>query len=248
MSDSVKQYVRLTYGRAAHAAATGDTACCGDDCCTETADATAYASEMLAGMPAEAVRASLGSGNPIAVADLRPGEIVLDLGSGGGLDALMAARLVRPEGKVYGVDATPEMLQLARENQRRAGIDNVEFLEGEIEAVPLPEASVDVVISNCVINLSTDKERVFREAYRVLRPGGRFVVSDVVARSELPASVRDDRHLWSQCMAGAIDEDEYRAGLGRAGFENVRLDVQRVYEVPEVGVLASAVIKGGKRR
>lgn len=248
MTDSVKDYVKLTYAQAAKYVSQGGTGCCGDECGTDVADTSVYRSELLAGLPEEAIRASLGSGNPIAAADLQPGETVLDLGSGGGLDALIAARLVGGEGKVYGLDATPEMLTLARENKRRAQVDNVEFLDGEIENVPLPDASVDVVISNCVINLSTDKQRVFREAYRVLRPGGRFVVSDVLARNELPAAVRDNVYLWSQCMAGAIDEDEYRAGLARAGFDQITIDVQRVYEVQEVGVLGSAVIRGSKGR
>lgn len=244
----VRDYVKLTYAEAAKAVSQGATSCCGDGCSTDVTDTSAYRSELLGGLPEEAIRASLGSGNPIAAADLQPGETVLDLGSGGGLDALIAARLVGREGRVYGVDSTPEMLSLARENQRRAEMHNVEFLEGEIEDVPLPDASVDVVISNCVINLSTDKQQVFREAYRVLKPGGRFVVSDVLARNELPDAVRDNMHLWSQCVAGAIDERTYRAGLARVGFERIAIDVQRVYEVPEAGVLASAVVKGGKGR
>ena len=186
-----------------------------------------------AGLPAEAVLASLGCGNPTALAELRAGETVLDLGSGGGIDVLLSARRVGPSGKAYGLDMTDDMLALARENQRKAGASNVEFLKGEIENIPLPENSVDVVISNCVINLSADKSRVLREAFRVLRPGGRFAVSDVVVRGEVPADVRKNMELWVGCVAGAMEESEYRAKLAVAGFETIEIEPTRIYSVED---------------
>jgi ubiquinone/menaquinone biosynthesis C-methylase UbiE len=179
------------------------------------------------------VAASLGCGNPTALIDLQPGEMVLDLGSGGGIDVLLSATRVGPEGKVYGLDMTDEMLALARENQRKAGATNVEFLKGTIEAIPLPDRSVDVIISNCVINLSVDKDAVLREAFRVLKPGGRFAVSDVVIRGELPSDIRRSMELWVGCIAGALQEDEYVAKLTAAGFESVELEPWRVYQVED---------------
>src|SRR4029077_13843622 len=180
-----------------------------------------------------AVAASLGCGNPTALAELKAGETVLDLGSGGGIDVLLSGRRVGPSGKAYGLDMTDEMLALARENQRKAGAQNVEFLKGEIENIPLPDNSVDVVISNCVINLSGDKDRVLREAFRVLRPGGRFAVSDVVVRGPVPADIRRNVELWVGCVAGAMDESDYRAKLFRAGFESVDIEPTRVYNVDD---------------
>jgi ubiquinone/menaquinone biosynthesis C-methylase UbiE len=180
-------------------------------------------------LPETAVLASLGCGNPTALAELKPGQVVLDLGSGGGIDVLLSARRVSPGGKAYGLDMTDEMLILARENQRKAGVQNVEFLKGEIEDIPLPNGSVDVIISNCVINLSADKDRVLREAFRVLKPGGRLAVSDVVTRGEIPAEIRKSMLLWAGCVAGALDEHEYRSKLGSAGFENIAIEPTRIY-------------------
>jgi SAM-dependent methyltransferase len=192
-----------------------------------------YAAGETADLPQAAVAASLGCGNPTALAELRPGETVLDLGSGGGIDVLLSARRVSPGGKAYGLDMTDEMLALARENQRKAGVSNVEFLKGEIEAIPLPDASVDVIISNCVINLSADKDRVFAEALRVLKPGGRFAVSDVVVRGEVPAEIRRSVELWIGCIAGALDESDYRARLAKAGFEAIDVEPTRIYRVED---------------
>jgi SAM-dependent methyltransferase len=187
-------------------------------------------------LPASAVLASLGCGNPTALIELKPGETVLDLGSGGGIDVLLSARRVGPAGKAYGLDMTDDMLALARENQRRAGATNVEFLKGEIENIPLPDHSVDVVISNCVINLSTDKSRVLREAFRVLRPGGRFAVSDVVVRGEVPDTIRQSMLLWVGCIAGALEENDYRARLIAAGFANIDFEPTRVYDIEDARV------------
>jgi arsenite methyltransferase len=200
-----------------------------------------YDASEMAAVPDTAVAASLGCGNPTALADLKPGEIVLDLGSGGGIDVLLSARRVGPEGKAYGLDMTDEMLALARENQRKAGATNVEFLKGELESIPLPEASVDVVISNCVINLSGDKDRVLAEAFRVLRPGGRFAVSDVVVRGDVPTDIRRSVELWIGCVAGALEESEYRAKLDKAGFEAIEIEPTRVYRAEDAReFLASA--------
>jgi len=192
-----------------------------------------YSENETAGLPEEAVTASLGCGNPSALAQLRPGETVLDLGSGGGIDVLLSARKVGPTGKAYGLDMTDEMLALARENQRRSSIENVEFLKGAIENIPLPDNSVDVIISNCVINLSADKDRVLAEAFRVLRPGGRLAVSDVVVRGEIPAVIRRSIELWIGCVAGALEENEYRSKLARAGFEALEVEPTRIYRVEE---------------
>ncbi len=192
-----------------------------------------YDRKQTEGLPTEAVLASLGCGNPTALARLNPGEVVLDLGSGGGIDVLLSAKRVGPAGKAYGLDMTDEMLDLARENQRKAGVANVEFLKGEIENIPLPDNSVDVIISNCVINLSADKSRVVSEAFRVLKPGGRFAVSDVVVRGEIPPAIRRSVELWVGCLAGALDESDYVARLKRAGFEEVSIEPTRVYKVED---------------
>jgi SAM-dependent methyltransferase len=237
----IKQMVKDRYGKAALAVATGESACCaGSACCgsdsssaTDLITSNLYTETETATLPAEAVAASLGCGNPTALAELALGETVLDLGSGGGIDVLLSARRVGPSGKVYGLDMTDEMLALARENQRKAGVDNVEFLRGEIEAIPLPDDSVDVIISNCVINLSSDKDRVFAEALRVLRPGGRLAVSDVVVRGQVPAQIRTSIELWIGCVAGALDEDEYRVKLAKAGFEAIDIEPTRVYRVDD---------------
>ena len=237
----IKQMVKDRYGKAALAVATGESSCCaGSACCgsdpssaTDLITSNLYTETETATLPAEAVAASLGCGNPTALAELALGETVLDLGSGGGIDVLLSARRVGPTGKAYGLDMTDEMLALARENQRKAGVDNVEFLRGEIEAIPLPDDSVDVIISNCVINLSSDKDRVFAEALRVLRPGGRLAVSDVVVRGEVPAQIRKSVELWIGCVAGALDEDEYRVKLAKAGFDAVDIEPTRVYRVDD---------------
>jgi SAM-dependent methyltransferase len=189
----------------------------------------------LEGVPEDAVLASLGCGNPTALAELKPGETVLDLGSGGGIDVILSARRVGPEGKVYGLDMTDEMLEVARENQRTAGVQNVEFLKGEIENIPLPDGSVDVVISNCVINLSPDKTLVIREAFRVLKPGGRFAVSDVIARGAIPDEIRRDAELWAGCIAGTLEEADYRGRLEKAGFERIEIEPTRVFRVARGG-------------
>ena len=192
-----------------------------------------YRSTELDGLPEEAVQASLGCGNPVMLAELKPGEIVLDLGSGGGIDVLLSAKRVGPGGKAYGLDMTDEMLTLARENQAKAGIENVEFLKGEIEAIPLPDASVDVIISNCVINLSADKPRVFAEAFRILKPGGRFAVSDIVVDGQVPELIRKSMEAWTGCIAGALEEDEYRTLLTAAGFEAIEIEPTRIYGAAE---------------
>ena len=231
--------VREKYGEAARRVAEHDTsAACGGSsaCCGATTEAwdpitsDLYDEGQRAGVPAEALLASLGCGNPTALARLSPGEIVLDLGSGGGIDVLLSARRVGPTGKAYGLDMTDEMLALAEENRLRAGASNVEFLKGEIEHIPLPDESVDVIISNCVINLSGDKRRVIGEAFRVLKPGGRFAVSDVVVRGPVPPAVRRNMELWIGCVAGALQESEYRSLLLEAGFEDLELEITRVYE------------------
>lgn len=236
-TEDIKQVVREKYGEAARRVKTGGgSSCCGGQAstgCSDPITSNLYAEGETAALPQEAVVASLGCGNPAALAQLSPGEVVLDLGSGGGIDVLLSARRVAPAGQAYGLDMTDAMLELARENQRRAGVTNVEFLKGEIENIPLPNNSVDVVISNCVINLSSDKGRVLREAFRVLRPGGRFAVSDVVVRGEVPMEVRRNVELWIGCVAGALEESEYRARLAEAGFEAVDLEPTRVYHAAD---------------
>jgi len=233
----IRETVREKYGEAAKRVLEGKQAeCCSSSCCGGSADpisANLYSAADAAVVPEGAVLASLGCGNPTALAELREGETVLDLGSGGGIDVLLSARRVGPTGKAYGLDMTDEMLELARENQRKAGLANVEFLKGEIENIPLPDNSVDVIISNCVINLSADKDRVLSEAFRVLRPGGRLAVSDVVVRGEVPAEVRRSVELWIGCVAGALEEREYRDKLAAAGFEGIDLEPTRVYRVEE---------------
>ncbi len=235
----IKEVVKEKYGKAALRVTEGKTSCgCRSSCCSvpgavDPITVNLYDRKQTEGLPAEAVLAALGCGNPTALAALNPGEVVLDLGSGGGIDVLLSARRVGPSGKAYGLDMTDEMLALARENQRQAGLSNVEFLKGEIEQIPLPNDSVDVIISNCVINLSADKDRVLTEAFRVLKPGGRFAVSDVVVRGEIPADIRRNVELWVGCLAGALDESDYVARLRRAGFEDVSIEPTRVYRVAE---------------
>jgi len=235
--DDIKAVVKDKYGKAAlRVTSGGGSSCCGSASSRGQADpitSNLYGTGETAELPAEAVAASLGCGNPTALAELRPGETVLDLGSGGGIDVLLSARRVGPAGKAYGLDMTDEMLALARENQRKAGVANVEFVKGEIEAIPLPEASVDVIISNCVINLSADKDRVLAEAFRVLKPGGRFAVSDVVVRGEVPTAIRRSIELWIGCVAGALEEQEYRDKLAKAGFEAIDVEPTRIYRAAD---------------
>jgi precorrin-6B methylase 2 len=233
----VKETVREKYGQAALRVSSGGSSCCGAapsaSGCADPITSNLYDSSQTSQVPQDAVLASLGCGNPTALAQLKPGEIVLDLGSGGGIDVLLSARRVGPTGKAFGLDMTDEMLALARENQRKAGVDNVEFLKGEIENIPLPDDTVDVIISNCVINLSGDKERVLREAYRVLKPGGRFAVSDVVTRGEVPNEIRQSMLLWVGCIAGALDQTEYSNALTKAGFGAVDIEPTRVYHIED---------------
>jgi arsenite methyltransferase len=242
--DALREEVRAKYGSAARRAAEGQqaTCACGTACDTKSAEwdpitSNLYQAAETEGIPAEALLASLGCGNPTALASLAPGETVLDLGSGGGIDVLLSAQRVGPTGKAYGVDMTDEMLALARENKRKSGLTNVEFLRGEIENIPLPSESVDVIISNCVINLSADKARVIREAHRVLNPGGRFAVSDVVLRGDLPEPVLRSVGLWTGCVSGALHEDEYRRLLLAAGFTDVSIEPTRVYGSDDVKAL-----------
>jgi len=233
--DSITDAVREKYGEAARRAGEGARATCGcgTSCCdgTDAITSNLYDDGQAQAVPAAALLASLGCGNPTALAELKSGETVLDLGSGGGIDVLLSARRVGPTGKAIGLDMTDDMLALARANQQKAGVTNVEFLKGEIEAIPLPDNSVDVIISNCVINLSADKDRVLREAFRVLKPGGRFAVSDVIVRGPVPAEIRRNVELWVGCVAGALDESVYRETLASAGFEAIDIDPWRVYNV-----------------
>ena len=237
MSESnLQEVVKQKYGAAAKQAAAGGVASCcggGELSCCDPITRDLYDSSQIEGVPEKAVAASLGCGNPTALAQLQPGETVLDLGSGGGIDVLLSARRVGPTGKAYGLDMTDEMLALARENRQKSGLSNVEFLKGAIENIPLPDNSVDVIISNCVINLSGDKDRVLREAFRVLRPGGRFAISDVVVRGEVPAEIRRSMELWVGCVAGALEEYEYRDKLFNAGFESIEIEPTRVYKVED---------------
>ena len=237
MTDQIKTTVREKYGQAALRVVAGKTSSCcgGSECCGTTDPITSdlYEAAQVSGLPAEAVLASLGCGNPTALAELEEGQVVLDLGSGGGIDVLLSARRVGPTGKAYGLDMTDEMLALARSNQQRAGVTNVEFLRGDIEHIPLPDASVDVIISNCVINLAADKRKVFAEAFRVLKPGGRFAVSDVVVRGEVPAEVRRSMELWVGCVAGALEERDFIAWLREAGFAEVTIEPTRVYRLED---------------
>jgi SAM-dependent methyltransferase len=234
----VKEIVKEKYGEAARrVTSSGTNRCCGGasavEDCRDPMSSNLYDDAQTGQIPNEALRASLGCGNPTALAKLNPGETVLDLGSGGGIDVLLSARRVGPSGKAYGVDMTDDMLALARSNQRKAGIENAEFLKGEIENIPLPDNSVDVIISNCVINLSGDKDRVLREAFRVLKPGGRFAVSDVVTRGEVPEEVRQNMLLWAGCIAGALGDNEYVAKLARAGFDGITIEPTRIYDIED---------------
>src|ERR1035437_7157065 len=232
---SVQETVQAKYGAAARQVSQTSTAACCNSAftCCDPITGNLYNEEEKGALPAKAVQASLGCGNPTALIELKAGETVLDLGSGGGIDVLLSAKRVGQTGKAYGLDMTDDMLALARENQRQAGVDNVEFLKGEIEHIPLPDNSVDVVISNCVINLSADKDRVLREAFRVLEPGGRFAVSDVVVRGEVPDAVRHSMMLWVGCIAGALEEQDYRARLVAAGFADVDMETTRTYNVAD---------------
>jgi arsenite methyltransferase len=248
-ADQIQDAVKEKYGRAARSARTGRAACCAPSCCSGDDPVTSdlYDAAETRDLPKEAVAASLGCGNPAALAELREGDTVLDLGSGGGIDVLLSAKRVGPTGKVYGVDMTDDMLDLARDNQRSAGATNVEFLRGTIESIPLPDASVDVIISNCVINLSADKDAVFREAFRVLKPGGRFAVSDIVMLGAVAAHLRRNLELWIGCIAGALRDTEYTAKLAHAGFGQVSVEPWRIYDAadaPEAaGSFASAFIR-----
>src|SRR2546429_1177130 len=228
----IKSIVKDKYAKAALRVTSSSDACCGSASSRGECDpitSNIYTESETCSLPAEATAASLGCGNPTALAELTAGETVLDLGSGGGIDVLLSAKRVGPSGKAYGLDMTDEMLALARENQRKAGVINVEFLKGEIEAIPLPDNSVNVIISNCVINLSADKDRVFTEAFRVLKPGGRLAVSDVVVRGEVPAAIRRSVELWIGCIAGALEEDDYRARLAQAGVEGIEVGATPVH-------------------
>ena len=252
--DAIKEVVQQKYGAAARQARSGLKANCGceSSACCDPITSDLYEESQAGAVPVEAMLASLGCGNPTALAELKPGEVVLDLGSGGGIDVLLSAKRVGPAGKAYGLDMTDEMLALARENQEKSGLTNVEFLKGDIERVPLPDNSVDVIISNCVINLSSDKDRVIAEAFRVLKPGGRFAVSDVVVRGEdIPEAVRRSMELWVGCVAGALEESSYREKLSKAGFEKVDVEPTRIYRaadarhfLDEAGITDDAVLAG----
>jgi arsenite methyltransferase len=233
MNQDIKEVVKEKYGQAALRVTSGGSSCCGatPSCGCDPITSNLYDKDQAGQIPEEALLSSLGCGNPTALAKLNAGEVVLDLGSGGGIDVLLSAKRVGPTGKAYGLDMTDEMLALANENKRKAGIENVEFLRGEIENIPLPDASVDVVISNCVINLSANKDAVLREAFRVLKPGGRFAVSDVVTRGEMVPEVRKSLLLWVGCVAGSLEENDYRNKLASAGFEQITLEATRVYNV-----------------
>jgi arsenite methyltransferase len=231
----VKEVVKEKYGQAALRITSGGSSCCGATARSGCDPITSnlYDASEAGRIPEEALLVSLACGNPTALAELRPGEVVLDLGSGGGIDVLLSAQRVGPTGKVYGLDMTDEMLALAKANQGKAGVENVEFLKGEIEHIPLPDNSVDVIISNCVINLSGDKDRVLREAFRVLKPGGRFAVSDVVSRGQMLPEIRSSLLLWVSCVAGALEADEYRSKLTAAGFEQIELEPTRIYRAED---------------
>ena len=258
----LKEVVKERYGRAARQVKSGTGGCCGARGAREARaggcdpiTSNLYAGDEASAVPGDALKASLGCGNPTALAELKAGETVLDLGSGGGIDVLLSARRVGPAGRAFGLDMTDDMLALAEENKRKSGLTNVHFLKGEIEDIPLPDNSVDVIISNCVINLSGDKDKVLREAFRVLKPGGRFAVSDVVVRGAVPAAVRRSMELWVGCIAGALEESDYRAKLAAAGFDGIDLEVTRVYDTEdarafliEEGIDANAIADqvGGK--
>jgi arsenite methyltransferase len=236
VSTEIKEVVKQKYGQAALRVTSGGSSCCGATASLGGCDpitTNLYDSSQAGQIPEEALLASLGCGNPTALAKLNPGEVVLDLGSGGGIDVLLSAKRVGPTGKAYGLDMTDQMLALAKENKRKAGVENVEFLKGEIEHIPLPDNSVDVIISNCVINLSADKDAVLGEAFRVLKPGGRFAVSDVVTRGEMLPEIRKNVLLWVGCVAGALEENEYRSKLATAGFEQIDLEPTRIYRIED---------------
>jgi len=236
-STDIKEVVKEKYGQAALRVTSGGSACCGATASSglgcDPITTNLYDAAQAGQIPEQALLASLGCGNPTALAQLNAGEVVLDLGSGGGIDVLLSAKRVGPTGKAYGLDMTDEMLALANENKRKAGAENVEFLKGEIEHIPLPDSSVDVIISNCVINLSADKDRVLREAFRVLKPGGRFAVSDVVTHGEMLPEIRQSVLLWVGCVAGALEENEYRAKLASAGFETIEVEPTRIYRIED---------------
>lgn len=236
-TQDIKDIVKEKYGQAALRVTSGGSCCCGaapaDQHCADPITSNLYDAAQVGELPETAVLASLGCGNPTALAELKAGEVVLDLGSGGGIDVLLSARRVGPTGKAYGLDMTDEMLALAHENKRKSGIENVEFLKGEIEHIPLPDNSVDVIISNCVINLSANKDHVLAEAFRVLKPGGRFAVSDVVTRGAIPVEVCKNMLLWAGCVAGALEENDYQAKLARAGFEQITVEPTRIYRVED---------------
>jgi arsenite methyltransferase len=244
MTMDLKDVVKEKYGQAALRVSTGGSSCCGAsaalEACCDPITSNLYDSSQAGELPEAALKASLGCGNPTLLAGLNPGETVLDLGSGGGIDVLLSARRVGPTGKAYGLDMTEEMLALAIENKRAAGVENVEFLKGEIEDIPLPDNSVDVVISNCVINLSSNKDRVLAEAFRVLKPGGRFAVSDVVTKGEMLPEIRKSVLMWVGCIAGALEENDYRAKLTAAGFENIEVEPTRIYRVEDARAFLSA--------
>jgi SAM-dependent methyltransferase len=238
MSSDIKDIVKERYGKAALKVLTGaKTSCCGSKAAPiepiDPISSNLYDANQAADLPSEAILASLGCGNPTALAELKPGEVVLDLGSGGGIDVLLSARRVGPTGKVYGLDMTDEMLALANENKRKADLENVEFLKGEIEHIPLPACSVDVIISNCVINLSSDKDKVLAEAFRALKPGGRLAVSDIVTRGQIPPEVKKNVELWAGCIAGALEENEYVGKLTAAGFQEISIEPTRVYRAED---------------
>ncbi len=244
-TESLKDVVREKYGQAALRVHSGGSSCCGasariDGSCCDPITSNLYDATQTSQIPEGAVRASLGCGNPTLLAQLKQGETVLDLGSGGGIDVLLSAERVGPSGKAYGLDMTDEMLALARDNQRKAGVTNVEFLKGDIENIPLPDNSVDVIISNCVINLSADKSQVLREAFRVLKPGGRFAVSDVVLRDGIPDQVRKSVMLWVGCIAGALQDSEYVAKLAEAGFEAIDIEPTRIYRIEDARAFLTA--------
>jgi SAM-dependent methyltransferase len=234
--NTIKDVVQQKYGQAARQVRGGRKATCGcSDACCDTISSNLYDEDQASALPVEAMLASLGCGNPTALAELKPGEVVLDLGSGGGIDVLLSAKRVGPQGKAYGLDMTDDMLALARENQQKSGLTNAEFLRGEIEHIPLPDNSVDVIISNCVINLSADKDAVVAEAFRVLKPGGRFAVSDIVVRGgTVPETLRRNMELWAGCIAGALEENSYRDKLTAAGFDNVEVEATRIYRAEDV--------------
>jgi SAM-dependent methyltransferase len=241
---NVREAIRQRYGQAALDVESGADGCSSDrnsvlQASCDPITSNLYDATQKNELPDTAIKASLGCGNPTALAELKPGEVVLDLGSGGGIDVLLSARRVGPTGKAYGLDTTDEMLALAEENKRKSGLTNVEFLRGEIENIPLPDQSVDVIISNCVINLSSDKDRVLKEAFRVLKPGGRFAVSDVVVRGHVPAEIKKSLELWAGCIAGALTEEEYLKKLAKAGFDSIEIEATRVYNVDDARTFLS---------